>query len=111
MQQAEIKALAPKAQYTDQVLQSTSTFTPSQIGQSLGLSAMALNRKLNRAGVLYKQSGTWMLYAKYREKGLDDVRIAKYVNRLTDEVETSQSLVWTEKGRAFIHQLNKSGKL
>ena len=26
MQQAEIKALAPKAQYTDQVLQSTSTF-------------------------------------------------------------------------------------
>lgn len=111
MQQAEIKALAPKAQYTDQVLQSTSTFTISQIAHGLHMSGRTLNLKLYALGVQFKQSGQWMLYADYKGKGYTDIRVGTYFNERIGEVETKQSLVWTEKGRAFIHQLNKSGKL
>lgn len=107
----EVRELAPKAQYTDEVLQSTSTFTATQIAKDLGMSAVTLNAKLKRLGVQFYQSGQWMLTAKYQGKGYTDMRIAKYVDSRTDEVKTSQSLVWTERGRLFINTLNKEGKL
>ena len=40
-----------------------------------------------------------------------DMRIAKYVDSRTDEVKTSQSLVWTERGRLFINSLSKEGRI
>lgn len=107
----EVRELAPKAQYTDEVLQSTSTFTATQIAKDLGMSAVTLNAKLRRLGVQFYQSGQWMLTAKYQGKGYTDMRIAKYVDSRTDEVKTSQSLVWTERGRLFISTLNKEGRL
>ena len=107
----EVRELAPKAQYTDEVLQSTSTFTATQIAKDLGMSAVTLNAKLRRLGVQFYQSGQWFLTAKYQGKGYTDMRIAKYVDSRTDEVKTSQSLVWTERGRLFINTLNKEGKL
>ena len=39
LQEEKIKYLVPKAQYTDEVLQSTSTFTTTQIAKDLGMSA------------------------------------------------------------------------
>lgn len=107
----EVRELAPKAQYTDEVLQSTSTFTATQIAKDLGMSAVTLNSKLRRLGIQFYQSGQWFLTAKYQGRGYTDMRIAKYVDSRTDEVKTSQSLVWTERGRLFINTLNKEGKL
>lgn len=110
-QQEELKAIAPLADYTREVLQSTSTFTATQIAKDLGMSAVTLNAKLRKLGIQFYQSGQWFLTAKYQGKGYTDTRIAKYVDSRTDEVKTSQSLVWTEKGRQFIHNLNKEGKI
>ena len=110
-QQEELKAIAPLADYTREVLQSTSTFTATQIAKDLGMSAVTLNAKLRKLGIQFYQSGQWFLTAKYQGKGYTDMRIAKYVDSRTDEVKTSQSLVWTERGRLFINTLNKEGKL
>lgn len=103
--------LAPKAKYADEVLQSTSTFTTNQIAQGLGLSAIALNRKLHAAGVQYRQSGQWILTAKHKDKGYATNRVHTYFNRVTEQTVTTQTLVWTEKGRLFIHSLQSDGKL
>ena len=110
-QQEELKAIAPLADYTREVLQSTSTFTATQIAKDLGMSAVTLNSKLRRLGVQFYQSGQWFLTAKYQGRGYTDMRIAKYVDSRTDEVKTSQSLVWTERGRLFINALSKEGRL
>ena len=110
-QQEEIKQLQPKADYTDEVLQSTSTFTATQIAKDLGMSAVTLNAKLKKLGVQFYQSGQWFLTAKYQGKGYTDMRIAKYIDSRTDEVKTSQSLVWTEKGRMFLIELQKENKI
>lgn len=110
-QQEELKAIAPLADYTREVLQSTSTFTATQIAKDLGMSAVTLNAKLRRLGIQFYQSGQWFLTAKYQGRGYTDMRIAKYVDSRTDKVKTSQSLVWTERGRLFINTLNKEGKL
>ncbi len=109
-QQAEIKTLAPKAKYVDEVLQSTSTFTTTQIAKDLGMSAVTLNKKLKEAGIQFYQSGQWMLYSKYQDKGLTDIRVMRFV-RHDDSIGTNQTMVWTEKGRQFIHSLMKGGSL
>ena len=99
--------LIPKAKYTDEVLQSTSTFTTSQIGQSIGMSAQLLNKKLKLAGVQYKQSGQWILTAKYKDGGYATNRVHHY-NKKDGTSGTEQILVWTEKGRLLItHLKNK----
>ena len=110
-QQEELKTLAPLADYTKEVLQSTSTFTATQIAKDLGMSAVTFNRKLRDLGILFYQSGQWFLTHKYQNKGYTDMRIAKYLDTKTDEVKTSQSLVWTEVGRQFIHSLREGGAL
>lgn len=109
-QHSEIKVLAPKAEYTDEVLQSTSTFTTTQIAKDLGMSAITLNKKLKDAGIQFYQSGQWMLYSKYQDKGFTDVRVLRFV-RYDESIGTNQSMVWTEKGRMFIHGLMKGGRI
>lgn len=105
IQKQQIEILAPKAQYTDEVLQSASTFTTSQIAQGLNMTANALNRKLKELGVQYNQSGTWLLYAKYKDKGLSKIRVHTESNNRTNISRSHQYTVWTEKGRKFIHDL------
>lgn len=108
LQETEIKYLTPKAQYTDEVLQSTSTFTTTQIAKDLGMSAQALNKELKDRKIQFFQSGQWFLTHTYQNKGYTDMRITPYFDTKTGEPKTSQSMVWTEKGRQFIHSLNIS---
>lgn len=102
LQEEKIKYLVPKAQYTDDVLQSTSTFTTTQIAKDLGMSAQALNQKLKDMKIQFFQSGQWFLTHRYQDKGYTDMRITPYFDAKTGEPKTSQSMVWTEKGRQFI---------
>ena len=106
LQEAEIKYLTPKAQYTDEVLQSTSTFTATQIAKDLGMSAQSLNQKLKDRKIQFFQSGQWFLTRDYQDKGYTDMRITPYFDTKTGETKTSQSMVWTEKGRQFITSLD-----
>ena len=111
IQQQEIKILAPKAKYTDDVLQSSSTFTTTQVAQGLGMTAQKLNKKLQELGVQYRQSGQWLLKGRYKDMGIAKVRVHTYFNEATEKHVTTQALVWTENGRLFIYSLKNEGKL
>jgi prophage antirepressor-like protein len=107
----EVKQLAPKAEYTDKVLQSTSTYTMTQVAKELGMSAVALEKKLHAMGVTFKQSGQWMLYAKYQGSGYTRPR-THYYPQSDGTTGTNTITTWTEKGRAFVHHfVNRQEKV
>ena len=103
-QETEIDRLLPKALYADNVLDSISCYTTTQIAKELGMTAQELNRLLCAERVQYYQSGQYMLYAEYAHRGLAKSRthFDLFVGR--DTVCTRMYLVWTEKGRKCIHQ-------
>lgn len=104
-QEDEIKELAPKAAYTDEVLQSTSTYTLTQVAHDLGLrSVHALTKILMEKKILFRQSGQWQPTAKVATKGYFNTRTAKYI-KSDNTVGTSISTVITESGRQFLHNL------
>ena len=103
----DVDRLLPKALYADNVLDSISCYTTTQIAKELGLTAQELNRLLCAERVQYYQSGQYMLYAEYAHQGLAKSRthFDLFVGR--DTVHTRMYLAWTERGRKFIHQLVK----
>lgn len=109
LQDRELKIQAPKVEYFDNVMQSNSTFSTTIIAKELGMSAVALNKLLHTLGVQYQQSGTWVLYSKYQDKGFAKTKTTTFTDR-NGETRTSILLVWTEKGRKFIHDTIKSIK-
>ena len=101
---AEIARLKPRADYADHVLDSISCFTTTQVAKGMGMTAQELNRILCQRGIQYGQSGQYLLYADYARKGLAQNRTHTYHDQM-GTVHTSSSLVWTERGKQFIHQL------
>nr|WP_076447578.1 phage antirepressor KilAC domain-containing protein [Chryseobacterium sp. RU37D] len=109
LQSNELKKQAPKVQYFDNVLQSASTYSTNQISLELGMTSIALNKKLKEMCVQYKQNDTWFLYAKYRDKGYTKSKTHHYTG--TDgTTQTKTYMVWTESGRLFIHGLIKGNE-
>ena len=104
LQEHALKIQAPKVEYHDKVLSSTSTYDTTQIAKELGMSAITLNKKLQDLKVQYKLSGQWILYAKYQNKGYTDTRTHQYTDS-QGASKTSMLTVWTEQGRKFIHSL------
>ena len=102
-QDVEIDRLLPKALYTDSVLESISCYTTTQIAKELGMTAQELNRWLCAERIQYYQSGQYMLYADYAHRGLAKSRTHYDLFVGRDTVLTRMYLVWTEKGREFIH--------
>ena len=102
-----IKEQAPKVEYCNNVLQSTSTYTTTQVAKELGMSAYALEKILHEKNVIFKQSGQWLLYAKYQNEGYTKPRTHHYTK--SDGTTGSNTItVWTELGRKFIHELLKN---
>jgi prophage antirepressor-like protein len=100
----EVRTLAPKAQYFDEVLQSTTTYTMTQVAKELGMSAAALERLLHQKGIIFKQSTTWLPYSKYQGMEYHKFRTHRYIK--ADGTNGSNTiLVWTEKGKHFIHEV------
>ena len=105
IQQEQIRQLEPKAQYTDEVLQSTTTYTLTQIAHDLGMrSVHVFTDTLKKKGIIYRQSGQWQPTAKVAGKGIFETRTAKYI-KSDNTIGTSISTVITEFGRAYLHQL------
>ena len=100
----EIARLKPKADYADQVLDSVSCLTTTQVAKGMGMTAMELNRILCQKGIQYGQSGQYLLYASYARQGLAQNRTRTFQD-LFGTVHTTSQLVWTEKGKEFIHKL------
>lgn len=104
-QNAVIKEQAPKVSYYDETLQSVNTLTTTQIAKELGLDAPKLNQRLKQAGVIFRQSGMWMLRQPYSSWNMTATRTQTYT-RSDGSKGTSIYTVWNERGRRFIHALH-----
>ena len=100
----QIAKLQPRADYADHVLDSVSCFTVTQIGKELNMTGHDLNMLLCQKHIQYVQSGQYLLYADYARQGLAKNRTFEYHSQ-DGELKTKTYLVWTERGREFIHQL------
>ena len=110
----QVDGLMPKAIYSDNVLDSVSCFTTTQVAKELGITAQELNRSLCALHIQYYQSGQYLLYAEYAHMGLakSRTRYNAFLDPNCDgrkekmgKAATHTYLVWTEKGRKFIHDL------
>ena len=100
----QIEAMEPKAEYCDEVLDSVSCLTTTQIAKELSMTVNDLTRVLEHQKVMYKQGGHWLLYADYARKGYAKSRTKSWYD-LEGDLHTRTYLVWTEAGRQFIHRL------
>lgn len=100
--EAENKALLPKAEYHDEVLNKPGLICTSTIAKDLGLSSAAkLNKILNDHNVIYRDgSGTWKTYAEYEYLMTDGY--ADYQSYTG--ANTKPTLKWTEKGRKWLSE-------
>jgi prophage antirepressor-like protein len=113
----EKEQLQPLADYTEEVLQSKSTHTMTQVAKEFGYSAQTFSKKLKDAGVLFRRSSgeRWLLTSKYQSHGYTEVRTSTFTHK-DGTIGTSSITVWTEKGRMFLHafkkgQVNSKGKI
>ena len=100
----EVKQLAQQAEYCQQVLQSVSCYTMTQVAKEMGMSVFDLTRRLLSKGLIYFQSGNYMLYADFARKGLARTRTDRHTGR-DGHVHTNMRLVWTEQGRKKVHEV------
>lgn len=95
--------LQAKTDYTDAILNHSSTVTVTCIAKDYGMSANQFNTLLNKLGIQYKESGQWFLYSKYQSEGYTQSKTYYVPN--TDVVNISTR--WTQKGRLFIYNTLK----
>ena len=77
------------------------TYTTTEIAKELGFrSANELNKKLNELGIQYKVNGTWVLSAKYANKGYESIKQVSLPN-----AKVVYDRRWTQKGREFLLEL------
>lgn len=97
------KKLLPDAEY-GRCLQAKHGITTTSIAKELGMSAVALNKRLHELGVQYRQSGQWYLYRKYQDKGLTTTRTVPIV-RFDGKPDARRETLWTMAGHRFIRDL------
>lgn len=100
-QDKQIKIAAPKAEYYDNTLASTTCITTTQVADDLHITARTLNAKLKDLGIIYSQSGQWHLKMPYKGWNLAGTRTYNYQSS-NGETLTSTTLVWNQRGKRFI---------
>ena len=100
----QIARLQPRADYADHVLDSITCITTTQLAKELDMTAQQLNRRLCEMRIQYWQSGQYLLYADYGRQGFAKSRTRTHTVK-DGIVLTETYLVWTERGREFIHRL------
>lgn len=106
MKDQVIKELKPKADYTDSILKNKGLVTITQIAKDYGMSGTAMNDTLHDLGIQYKQSGQWLLYTKYQDKGYTHSETINII-RKDGRPDITMNTKWTQKGRLFIYALLK----
>jgi prophage antirepressor-like protein len=101
LQKKELTVAAPKAEYYDNTLASTTCITTTQVAEDLHITARSLNAKLKDLGIIYSQSGQWHLKMPYKGWNLAGTRTYNYQSS-NGETLTSTTLVWNQRGKRFI---------
>ena len=83
---------APKVEYYDNTLASTTCITTTQVADDLHITARSLNAKLKELGIIYSQSGQWHLKMPYKGWNLAGTRTYNYQSS-NGEISTSTTLV------------------
>ena len=97
--------LSLKAEHLDKVLLCDQCYTTNQIANELGMSVHKLYAKLLEMRIVYQQSRQYLLHVDFAGLGLSRNRtLGKDMKDGTYKV-FHPYLVWTEKGRMFIHNL------
>lgn len=100
------KVLSAKAEHLDNVMLCSQCYTMTQVAKELDMSVHDLTSKLLEMRIIFRQSGQYMLYADYSRLGLARNRTSdKDINGTVKVFHPY--LVWTEKGRIFLHNLMK----
>lgn len=103
----QIAELTPKATYYDLILQCKDLLSVTEIAKDYGMSATGFNKMLYEFGIQYKQSGVWLLYAKYQSEGYTQTKTQNYSR--PDGTQGSRThMYWTQKGRLFLYDFLKS---
>lgn len=99
----QIAELKPSADYTDRILKNNGLVTISQIAKDYGMAGRSMNEKLHQLKVQYKQSGQWLLYAKYQNKGYTH---SETIDLPLEDGSTKivMNTKWTQKGRLFLYE-------
>lgn len=109
-QAEKISVLQPKADYTDKMLANPGLETTSVIAKNYGYSTREFNKLLHGLGIQYKQGKTWLLYAKYQDKGYTHVEPYGYTN--SDGIDkVRNTMKWTQKGQEFLYSFLKSKEI
>lgn len=100
-----IEVQTPKVEYHDAVLNPEKLKNVTEIAKDLGMSAVKLNKILNKEGIIYKPRGKnyWLIYSSHDfliTEGYADYKISEH----------AQQLKWTELGRKWIIELVKEVK-
>lgn len=103
----QIGELKPKADYYDSILKNKGTVTITSIAKDYGMSGKGFNEKLHSLGVQYKQSGQWLLYSKYQDKGYTHSETYSFTRSDGNE-DIKMNTKWTQKGRLFLYDLLKA---
>lgn len=112
--------LTPRSDYCDAVLQSTSTYTVTDIAKEYGWTAARMNTKLHDIGLQYfckskrgdKMITHWYLYSKFDGEGFVEYETTPYFDKETCKKKSSKHMRWTERGKAYIYErLKKEGIL
>lgn len=103
--QDENKKLSIKANHLDKVVMCNQCYTTTAIAKELGMTAVELNKYLCEQKIQFPQSGQYNLYADFARMGLAKNRTAEKVDENGTLKVFHPYLVWTERGRVFIHNL------
>lgn len=66
------------------------------------MSATELHKLLNEHGIIYRQSGQWLLHAPYMSWDMHSTRTYTWYDKAKEKTIAKPYLVWKQRGRRFI---------
>ena len=105
--EAKIKEDRLKLDYYNAILRCKAAVPITVIAKDYGMSACAMNKKLNELGIQYKTGGTWCLYQKYADQGYTKTDTYCYRDSVGGD-HANVHTKWTQKGRLFLYDALKT---
>lgn len=102
----QVNELQPKADYYDRILNNKGLVTVSTIAKNYGMSAVSFNKLLHELGIQFNQSGTWLLYSKFQDKGYTHIEPFDYEDKKGNR-QVKTRMKWTQKGHIFLYETLK----
>ncbi len=104
-----IAELHEKTSYLDQILNSKTTVTTTQIAADYGMSAKKFNIHLRNLKIQRKVGGQWILYAPYNTMGY--THSETFIPNGSVSGKVVMNTKWTQKGRLFLYETLKKNSV